>query len=359
MQMPININGRTDTSGAVSILPRNAKTVCVLAQKGSGTPTATIGQITLLTGTKDADEKFGGNADVVEYVKILISSGVSTIKAILVDTGVDTAALYETALNELMKDATIDIIVADVDTSTVQSKIKDHLDMAEAENMPRYAVFATPDTVATNEQYATFATSVNHSRIFIPGPRVLSSDGTTLSGKYAAVGLAGAIATQTEDPALPLNGVELSGFGGISRILLSAEAKALVNAGVTPLILSGDRPAIYRLVTSRTKDGANPDLVWQEGTVRFVADEVLKAVSTRLRANYPRTKNVARVLDSMRGDVIDVLTTCQDLEWIENLNTDLITVAKSKTDLYGAEIDYTFDVVTPLYNITINQHMKL
>ena len=49
----------------------------------------------------------------------------------------------------------------------------------------------------------------------------------------------------------------------------------------------------------------------------------------------------------------------QGLEIIENWDEATLTVARDPQDLYGALVDYEFDVVTPLYTITIRQHMKL
>ena len=46
-------------------------------------------------------------------------------------------------------------------------------------------------------------------------------------------------------------------------------------------------------------------------------------------------------------------------EIIENWDEATLTVTKDPQDMYGALVDYEFDVVTPLYTITITQHMKL
>ena len=136
--------------------------------------------------------------------------------------------------------------------------------------------------------------------------------------------------------------------------MLEAEMNALANAGVTPIYMEGSTPAIFRLVTSKIDDQ-----VWQEGTVRFVADYVLESNETLLRANYKRTKNVTRVLNAIRDDIKINMEKMQGLEIIENWDEATLTVSKDPQDLYGALVDYEFDVVTPLYTITIRQHMKL
>ena len=78
-----------------------------------------------------------------------------------------------------------------------------------------------------------------------------------------------------------------------------------------------------------------------------------------LRANYKRTKNVTRILDAIKTDVKTVLETLEGLEIIENFDPATLTVVKDPRDTYGALVDYEFDVVTPLYTITIKQHLVL
>lgn len=68
---------------------------------------------------------------------------------------------------------------------------------------------------------------------------------------------------------------------------------------------------------------------------------------------------MTRVLNAIRDDVKLTLQTLNELEIIENFDESTVTVSKDPADRYGALIDYEFDVVTPLYTITINQHLKL
>ena len=78
-----------------------------------------------------------------------------------------------------------------------------------------------------------------------------------------------------------------------------------------------------------------------------------------LRSKYKRTKNVSRILESIRSDIRIELEKLNSLEIIENFDPNTITVSNDPNDMHGALVDYEFDVITPLYTITINQHMKL
>ena len=253
-----------------------------------------------------------------------------------------------------MSDNTIRCIVADNNDTATVSAVKDHLVVAESNDKFRYACFApSAENTASQTKLTAYARTIDCDRIFIPGATLLQSDAEA-DPQVIAAGLAAAIMTETDDPALPLNGVTLKGFNGMQRTMLESEMNALANAGVTPIYMEGSTPAIFRLVTSKIDDK-----VWQEGTTRFIADYVLESNETLLRANYKRTKNVARILNSIRDDIKINMEKMAGLEIIENWDEATLTVSKDPQDLYGALVDYEFDVVTPLYTITIRQHMKL
>jgi phage tail sheath gpL-like len=355
--MANKVTGSTDTSGALSIAPRIAKCVLVIG-KTTGTPTnpATPNIPFVISGTADVKAKFGDASDMAKLVKILITNGVTYIKGIVVDTtGTTDADKYDAALTASLSEKDVKCILLDISDATVTTKLKSHLVMAEGEDMFRYAVCAPVHTAVGQTDLTTFAATVDSDRIFIPGPAFLDDAGNVLTAPFAQAALTSIIMTQTDDPALPVNGVQINGFGGMNRMMLESEMKILVDKGITPIYNEGGLPTIYRLVTSDQDTGK----IWQEGTTRFIADYVLETVENTLRANFKRTKNVARILGAIKTTTKSVLETLQGLEIIENFDPNTLTVVKDPQDLYGALVDYEFDVVTPLYTITINQHMKL
>lgn len=263
---------------------------------------------------------------------------------------------FEEALIASMDDVTIKVILTDRQDEDSIVSLKAHLALCEKNDMFRYAVIAPPADCTTKAQLVTFARGINCDRIFIPGPIMVDSDGKIADRVSASAGLSAVIMTETSDPALPLDSVKIKGLGGVTRRALDEEKKYLAENGITPLYSDGDTPVIWRLVTS-----CIDDKVWQEGTTRFISDYVLETVENTLRANYKRTKNVARILGDtgIRGTVKMVLNTMQDREIIENFDETTLTVIKDPDDMYGALVDYEIDVVTPLYTITITQHLKL
>lgn len=356
--MPITVHGITDASGALAGVSRSSKTVCIIAQKTAG-GTAIANKVVPILSMTDAEDKFGDTSKVPSLLKVFYNNGVTDVMAVAVSDVVAPATLasvYDTALTELLKYPGIKIIISDQVDMTIHQKIKTHLDVAETQDILRYGIVGV---AGDSSALSTAAGTLNHRRMFIPD--IPADDtGSAVSPILGAAGLASLIATETGDPALPMNGVTMAGFGGVATVKLKSEMDALVNAGVTPLYTEGGAPAVYRLVTTYTKDGnGETDITWQEGTTLFISDDVLSSCRDRIRSKYQRTKGVARILDSMKTDIIDVLTNKAGLEIIENLNTKLVSVIKDPNDMYGALIDYEYDVVTPLYTVTIRQHMRL
>lgn len=358
--MANKITGKTDTTGNISVMSTSMRSILLV---GEGIDT-TKEVMFSINGTADAGTHFGPTSAFIDIVKVLIRNGVNNIKGICVgEYGVSkpytTKALaYNAAYEKSMTDSNIHCIIIDSTDETLNAGLKEHLSTAETEDIFRYAVVGCPAATVTVADAKTLAESINSDRIFIAFPNAVNSAGVTLDGAITAAGVASVIMTETNDPALPVNGVAISGFGGLAMKLMSSEESDLASSGVTALYPENSVPTIYRLVTSAKKiDGK--DSIWHDATTRFIADEVLRSVEDKLRANYKRTKNVSRVLNSIKTDVIGVLEDKEGLEIIKDFDKASVSVIQDPKDIYGALVDYEFRVVTPLYTITITQHMKV
>lgn len=358
--MANRITGSTDTTGAISVRPKSPKSLLLVCKAGEGA-SATPDTLYTVVGTSDASTKFGET--VSKLVKVLINNGADNIKCIAVGTpgtDEDLADMYEDALDASLADNTIKCVILDTTDAEIVTTLKAHLAKAEGEDMFRYGIVG----LASSEIDAAVAEAknINDKRMFAPFPHFVDVNNTALSGIYGAAGLAALIMTETSDPAMPMNGVEFVGFGGTSLSLLKANKNSLEQAGITAIV-GNSNPAVWRLVTTRTTTGtgnsAQPDPIWHEGTTLFIADDILETVITTLQSTYKRTKNTTRVLDAIRTTVIGILEAKEGLEIIENFDKNTVSVIQDPEDIYGALVDYEFDVVTPLYTITITQHMKL
>lgn len=354
--MANKVTGRTDTSGALTTAPSILKSILVVGTKKENSATEVKENTVFgITGTADAKAVFGDNAVVEKIVKVLIQNGADYINGMVL--GSSETAMAD-ALEASMADKSIKVIITEGNDTTTIAALKDHLTLCEDNDMFRYGVIApTEEASATQTALVAFAKTVDSDRIFIPST-LPTLNGTVVDPQVAAAGLGALIMTETDDPALPMNGVAMAGYSGLARTMLESEMKILANNGITPLYLEGTTPTVYRLVTSCVTDESK-HAIWQEGTTRFIADYVLENNENMLRTNYKRTKNVARILKAIRGDIKINMEKFEAAEIIENWDESTLTVIKDPSDQYGALVDYEFDVVTPLYTITITQHMKL
>lgn len=359
--MANKIIGRTDTTGNVSVVTNSDRAVLLV---GTGVD-ETKEVLFQINSTTEASTHFGPESNASEIVRILIRNGVTNIKGICVgDVGesekpyTKATDAYAAALTKSMSAEDIMCIILGESDKTLYSAVKKHLAEAEAEDLYRYAVVGCGSDVNTTELAIAEATAVDSDRMFIPYPNMVDDAGKAVDGSITAAGIAAAIVTQTNDPALPVSGVPLSGYGGVAVKLLKTEFDTLCDGCVVPIYIEGGVPYIYRLVTTSQKDDGK-DSIWHDATTRLIADDVLDSVMAKLRANYKRTKNVARVLNAIKTDVISVLEDKEGLEIIQNFDRDTVSVIRDPNDIYGALVDYEFQVVTPLYTITITQHMKV
>lgn len=354
--MANKVTGSTDTSGALTTAPSIMKSILVVGTKKENSTTE-IKENTIfgITGTADAKAAFGDNAVVEKIVKVFIQNGADYINGMIL--GSSETAMAD-ALEASMADKSIKVIIPEGNDTKTIAALKDHLALCEKNDMFRYGVIApTEEASATQTTLIAYGKTVDSDRIFIPST-LPTLNGAVVDPQVAAAGLGALIMTETDDPALPMNGVSMAGYSGLSRTMLETEMKILANNGITPLYLEGTAPTVYRLVTSCVTDESDHK-IWQEGTTRFIADYVLENNENMLRANYKRTKNVTRILKAIRGDVKINMEKFEAAEIIENWDESTLTVVKDPSDQHGALVDYEFDVVTPLYTITIRQHMKL
>lgn len=354
--MANKVTGSTDTSGALTTAPSIMKSILVVGTKKENS-TTTIKENTIfgITGTADAKAAFGDNAVVEKIVKVFIQNGADYINGMIL--GSSETAMAD-ALEASMADKSIKVIIPEGNDTKTIAALKDHLALCEKNDMFRYGVIApTEEASATQTTLIAYGKTVDSDRIFIPST-LPTLNGAVVDPQVAAAGLGALIMTETDDPALPMNGVSMAGYSGLSRTMLETEMKILANNGITPLYLEGTSPTVYRLVTSCVTDESDHK-IWQEGTTRFIADYVLENNENMLRANYKRIKNVTRILKAIRSDVKINMEKFEAAEIIENWDESTLTVVKDPNDQYGALVDYEFDVVTPLYTITIRQHMKL
>jgi phage tail sheath gpL-like len=358
--MPIKVTGNTVVSSAANVQGSMTKPILVIATKEAD-GTATALQLVKITGTSQVGDLFGADSKVISMVKYLILNGAQRIYAMAVPavggSYVDTAACYAAALAESMKYPDIKIIQLDTFTAAVLTELATHLGLADGEDIYRYSV-VSGSAIATVAAWVAIAASLNNKRIICVGPYTTLGD-TNVDGAIVAAAVAGAISSETSDPALPMNNVEIKGFDGVSSLYLKTDRDSLVEGGVTPLILQDGVVIIHRMVTTYTKLDDNADTTWSELTTVMIADYVMELQISTIRGKYKRTKQLPRILAAIKTDVLVNLKNTVKAEIIDSYDENSLSVKRDDSDAYGALVEYAMNVVTPLYNVTITQNMSL
>lgn len=410
--MANKIIGKTDISGALNLggITANSKRPVLVVGEGVDETKEVVFR---LRGTADAATHFGPNSPCNNIIRSLILNGVKVVYGICVgDVGTEQevtktvaadeggnpitdeqgnytiiddpssyegntttaqvtelvggvyaskAEAYEAAFRQSLADPEVMLIVLDTCDEEVFTPLAKHLKEAENADLYRYAVVGIPASVTENLKVIELAERLNSDRMFIGFPNLVDEDNITLEGYMTAAGIASILNTKTDDPALPTNNLGVVGFGGVSAKIDEAAYTELMDFGVVPFVIEDGNPVIWRMVTTAQKStGAQAlESIWHDATTRLIADDVLSTVLAKLKHNYKRTKNVTRILNAIRTDIISVLDQKLAVEIIEEFDPNLVTVVKDPNDRYGALADFEYKVVSPLYTITVTQHIKI
>ena len=209
---------------------RAAKVIGVAAKATKGT----AGEVVTLTGYAAGVAAFGEDAadapGMSTILRLLFANGAATVAAVRV---AEAGAVkdYQDAFAALgQREA--QVLVCDSAEETVQQALRTAVEDASSARMERIAVVGGDDETAA--ELVTHAAALNSERMVLVGPDALDSGGKTLPGVFAAAALAGVIASG-RDPAVPLNGAEIRGLGGLSTAYGDNDIDLLVRGGVTPL----------------------------------------------------------------------------------------------------------------------------
>ncbi|MCQ9375153.1 phage tail sheath subtilisin-like domain-containing protein [Methyloversatilis sp. XJ19-13] len=230
------------------------------------------------------------------------------------------------------------------------TKLRDHLELVGNALEQRGAI-GIVGTHATYGAAVALAAGINDERVllaWLPGSASLPWE--------TAAALA-AIAAFEEDPARPLNGLELIGLDvpPIASRPGRTEIENCLHNGVTPLKVSpGERVTVVRAVSTYTVNGqAVADPAWLDITTIRTLDYVRFSLRQRITARFPREKATARVLRDIRSEVIDVLLRLEDIEIVENVAANIpgVIVELDSVEVGRVNVRVPTDVVNGLHVI--------
>lgn len=336
------------TSGGTGV-----KTVGVVAKATTGTPNSVV----MLTGFAAGLAAFGEDGDgepgMSAILKLLFANGVAEIIAVRVaNTG--EKADYQTAFDVLENRDDVQIVVCDSTDLSVQEALRDSVLASSEKRRERIAIVGSSGESV--EELTTRAADLNSERMVLVGPDALDGDGHPLPSMFAAAAVAGAIASTT-DPAVPLNGAELQGLGGLNASYSDNDIDTLVRGGVTPLESLGGVISPVRGITTRTKTGDAADSTWRELTTILIVDDVIPAIRTSLRTKFTRAKNTAQSRGAIRSQVIVELEKKQAAEIIDSYSD--VTVAADSDDPTACDVEFSFAVAHGLNQIYLTAHITV
>ena len=316
----------------------------------------TANAVVTLTGYSTGVDVFGedeaGAPGMSTLLKLLFANGASTVYAVRTGEAADQAA-YQAAFAAL-ESYDVQVMVCDSSEVNIQKALKTAVETASAARGERIGVIGgSGDTAA---QLVTRAAAVNSERMVLVGPDMKDENGTELPGVFAAAAVAGAIACGS-DPAMPLNGAELYGIGGLQSVYSDNDIDLLVQGGVTPLEDVGGVVSPVRGITTRTKTGSAADATWRELTTILIADDVIPTVRSALRSKFARAKNTAQGRGAIRAQTIVELEKKKDAQIIESYGE--VTVTASADDPTVCLVEFSFGVAHGLNQIHLAVHLTV
>lgn len=231
---------------------------------------------------------------------------------------------------------------------TPLTALREHLDNISGPMEQRGAIGVYAST-GTLSEATTLAGQLNSGRItgaLLPGT---VTDAAEVAAAYAAV-----IASE-EDPARPLNTLELTGVvvPPVESRLGRTEHEACLKNGVTPLEAGpGDTVQIVRAISTYTvnAEGVTDVSLLDITTIRTL-DYVRKAIRERISLRFPREKLSTRTPPKVRSEILDVLRGLEGLEIVEEVdaNADGVVVERDSQDANRLNAKIPTDVVNGLH----------
>lgn len=344
---------------SVTSAGRAARIVGVAARAAKGT----VGVPVTVTGYAAGVEVFGEDAGtgMSAILRLLFANGASAVTAVRVadapEEGEDSAGRiledYQAAFAVLGRE-NVQVVLCDSGDLAVQQALRSAVEEASAGRREWIAIAGGDgeDVSGLIER----AKALNSERMVLTGPDALDTAGNVIPGVLAAAALAGAAAAE-RDPAVPINGVELKGLGGLAQDYGDNDIDLLVRGGVTPLECVGGVVSPVRGVTTRTSAGGAGDAAWRELTTILIVDDVIPAIRDALRAKFSRTKNTARNRGAIRSQVVVELEKKLAAEIIDGYGD--VSVSASPDDPAVCLVEFSFTVAHGLNQIYLTAHITV
>lgn len=310
-----------------------------------------------ITSAAAAASEFGSDSAITELCRILFKNGVSIVKAVPLmadgDADAPSDSDYEDAFETLAAFEDVKVIVCDSADADVHAALKEAI--AFADDRCKYKIGIIEGSGDTSDLIDA-AEDINSERIVMVAPAALSPDGDTAVTGSLAAAVAGALVSES-DPAIPLNGAELFGLGGVTSDFSDGDITMLVQGGVTPVECRNGTVSVVRGITTRTLTGGTYDTTYRELTTVRIIDNVVPTVRDALRASFTRTKNTARTRGAIRTRVIVELEKKLAAEIIDGYGN--VAVTQDDNDPTVCNVMFEFSVAHGLNKIMLTAYVTV
>lgn len=225
--------------------------------------------------------------------------------------------------------------------------LREHLESVASpvEKKPGVGVLGFNGTLASG---TTYTEKINANRITVGWYK-----GSVESNALIAAGY-GAVIAGEEDPAKPLNTLEIKGLTPVdaTQTPLKTEVNQALFHGLTPITVVNNRVQIMRAITTYTKSPANvDDPAWLDLTTIRTLDFTRKAIEQRIALRFPRAKLSNRTPPKVRSEILDVLYRLEQQEILENVdaNKGKLLVVRNDQDPNRLDTAIPADVVNGLH----------
>ena len=281
--------------------------------------------------------------------KLTNASGVTATIVAMADgaTNPDIAAALSAVYAE-----DFNVVVTPFNVQEDLEDLEDHLDSISGpmEQRPAVGVYGYNGSLAAA---TTLSNLINSGRILCTYLRYTAATPRKSMPCEIAAAM-GAVMCCEEDPARPLDTLELTGIAvpDITDRLSRTEQENLLYNGVTPIEIVNEEPQIVRAISTylHNASGTDDTSLLDITTIRTL-DYMRKACRERVAQRFPREKLSSKTPPKVKAELLDVLLKLEDLEIVEEVtaNKDGLIVERDEQDVNRLNAKIPCDVVNGLH----------
>ena len=354
----VTIAGTATGSGALRLTVNNQHVDIAIASgdAASAIATALNAQIalqpdlpvtaTVLAGAVTLTAKHKGTLGNAIKLSTLVQAAGVTATVVAMANGLNDPDI--TAALTAVYSAGHNILISAFNDTTNVTALRTHINAVSGPQEKR-RVRAVVAHTGTYAQATTLAASVNSGRIL----EVL--DPNADESVYEVAAAMGAVAASEEDPARPLNGMELVGLTPppMANWLSETQIEAALHNGVTPTRVGpGNVVQIVRAITSYTLNANGvPDISMLDWTTIGTLDYTATAIEQRIALRFPRDKKSVRTRARLGDEIYNVLIKLEELEIIEMVQKSDVLIEDDLVDPSRYDVRINVNVVNGLHVI--------